>query len=389
MRYLLIISLLFVISMAFALPPEAQYTIKMEWDEMNGELNAVLSGQIEGEYAYIQGAFQASALGGKITSSGETAIGTGTQTFQIFAKEGFFSFWIRDKFADDDINPDQELIRKAEPKISVFSGNSLLRSFIIDKGVGLTCKVFTLDAESGFIDSELRFYPKTKMILTQVLNAVDGTPVSAAKIEINGGEYYEPLFTDADGFAFFPLEIGDYQLSINKVGFIPSSYPVRMGFDENPQEYVVALSPEVREYRIVLTWGSRPMDLDAHLSGPNPDGGNFHIWYRNRILIAGRDFLDRDDTNAYGPETITIYKPAPGEYLYAVHDYSNKKSSASKQLSRSSATVQVYSENRLLNTFSIPANQAGTLWKVFKIDKNHRVIPINTLSWIKDEKDIR
>jgi len=45
-----------------------------------------------------------------------------------------------------------------------------------------------------------------------------------------------------------------------------------MGIDETPQEIVAALSPEIREYRIVLTWGSRPKDLDAHLSGPTPEG---------------------------------------------------------------------------------------------------------------------
>ena len=52
-----------------------------------------------------------------------------------------------------------------------------------------------------------------------------------------------------------------------------------MGADETPREIVCALSPEIKEFRIVLTWGSRPKDLDAHLSGTNPEG--------NLVIKAG------------------------------------------------------------------------------------------------------
>ncbi len=390
MRRIIMLVLLLICVGLWSKTPMPEYTIKLEWDEMSGELNGILSANLNGEIAYIQGISRSIGLGGMIASLGESTIDGASQAFDIYSKEGFFSFWIRDKFADDDVNPDMSLIKAAKPRVSVFKGNQLLRSFNIDRGMGLTCKVFTLDAATSFIDQEIRFYPRTKVVLVQIVNALDGNPVPDVDIAITGGdEHYQPLKTDSDGFAYFPLEIGSYILSISKPGFISSSYPVKMGFDENPIEYVIALSPEVREYRIVLTWGSRPLDLDAHLTGPKPEGGNFHIWYRNRIPIGGRDFLDRDDTDGYGPETITIYKPAPGEYVYSVHDYSNRQNSASKGLSRSGATVQVYAQNRLLKTFSIPEGQNGTLWKVFKIDLNGNIKPINTVSWIQNERDIR
>jgi len=382
--FLLLFGLLIVISC------NAEYQIVLSWDMMAGELNGVLSGTIDGEYAYVQGIGQASALGGKIKSMGETSIPEASQSFVILSDRGFFSFWIRDKYADDDINPALDLIQKAKPRIDIYQNRQLLQSFSIDRGMGLTCKIFTLDAESGLIDQEIRFYPRTKVILTQIVNALDGSPIADAELSVTGGEEQFPiLFSDEDGFAAFPAEIGSYQLSIRKPGFIGTVYPIRMGFDENPIEYVAALSPEVREYRIVLTWGARPLDLDAHLSGPKPEGGNFHIWYRNRILVGGRDFLDRDDMDGYGPETITIYKPASGTYSYNVHDYSNRLSSSSKALSRSGASVFVYAENRLLHTFTVPPEQAGNLWKVFTIDKNHRVNPISTITWINKETDIR
>ena len=368
---------------------EGNYRIELQWDNMAGELNGILSGSICGEFAYVQGAYKGSALGGRLVSLGETGVGMGQQTFEIRVQDGFFSFWIRDKFADDDFNADWDLIRNAKPQIHIYRGMQLLRSFVIEQGSGLTCKVFTLDAATSALDREIRFYPKTKIILISVVNALDNSPVPDAEVMLTGGdEHYAPRTTDADGFAWFSPEIGEYHVRVGRDGYIGSSYPVRMAWDENPIEYVIAISPQTRDYRIVLTWGARPLDLDAHLMGPHPDGGRFHIWYRNRILIEGRDFLDRDDTDGYGPETITIYKPASGEYLYAVHDFSNRSDANSAQLSRSGATVQVYGENRLIATYTVPRDLHGNLWTVFKIDKNHTLIPVNTLSYVNDERNL-
>ncbi len=378
--------MLAALSICFA----AEYSIVLQWDEMEGELNGVLTGVIEGNSASVSGIVASNALDGKIRSLGETMVDGGVQRFEIDATDGYFSFWIRDKFADDDINLDGDLIRKAQAKIEVYCGTKLLRGFSIDKGNGLTCKVFSLDAGSGTIDPEIRFYPRTKMILAMVVDAVTGQPVPNAAVEISGGEERFPSFaTDAMGYAAFPVEIGVYNMNISRPGYIRTSFPVEMNFDENPHEYVIALAPEAREYRIVLTWGSRPADLDAHLLGPTPEGSSFHLWYRNRVLIGGKDFLDRDNTTGYGPETITIYSPAIGEYLYCVHDYSNRRNSSSKALSRSDATVQVYAENRLLKTFKVPKDHPGNLWQVFKIDKNHVINPINTVTWIQDERTLR
>lgn len=116
----------------------------------------------------------------------------------------------------------------------------------------------------------------------------------------------------------------------------------RMGLDETPREVICALSPEIKEFRIVVTWGSRPADLDAHLTGPFPEGGQFHIWYRHKVLIGGKDFLDRDDTSGYGPETITIYKPAVGNYSYSVFDYSNRSKNEAKTLPQWSNGVRIW-----------------------------------------------
>jgi uncharacterized protein YfaP (DUF2135 family) len=102
---------------------------------------------------------------------------------------------------------------------------------------------------------------------------------------------------------------------------------------------------------IVLIWGQDPSDLDSHLTGPKANVLNtddrFHIYYSNPCwadtLLNSRAscaedwdsetsaavyndataYLDRDDTDSFGPETITVYNLIEGEYNYYVHHYEN------------------------------------------------------------------
>ena len=58
------------------------------------------------------------------------------------------------------------------------------------------------------------------------------------------------------------------------------------------------------DFRIVLNWGANPRDLDSHLRGPCAS----EVMYNNKVCQAGqlKATLDRDATQGYGPETITI-----------------------------------------------------------------------------------
>jgi hypothetical protein len=366
------------------------YQVVLEWDEMAGELNGLLSGVLNGEYGFVQGMGPGSALGGTLSTPGESNVGGTRQEFFINAADGYYSFWIRDKFADEDINPDFGLISEAEAVVNIYRGSQLVRRLEVPSGAGLTCKVFTLDAANGILDADLRYFPRHRMFVVKLVDAVSGEGIPEAQLSISGGdEHYPPAVTDMDGYAFIAVETGSYRLSVVKEGYINTSFPAEMGFDENPREFVLAMAPKAKEFRIVLTWGARPLDLDAHLAGPHPEGGDFHIWYRNRILISGRDFLDRDDTSSWGPETITIYKPAQGEYHYCVHNYSNRLDRSSRDLSHSGAVVQVYADERLQATYCVPPGRFGNLWDVFVIDKNQRLVELNTIKWTDDESNIR
>ncbi len=385
MKLKFLIILIIINSFLFA----AEYQINLNWDEFEGECNGFVSGSIGEEHAFLSGGGSAEALDGKLISVGEGMSSDAQQVFKINSEDGFFTFWIKDKFADDDMNDDPTLISMSKPMISVFKDNNLIDLIKVPQGAGLACKVFTLDAASGEVDREIKYYPKSRIIVGSIVDAVTGDPLGDVKVSIT--DYMKQTrftITDETGIFIFEVEIGQYKFDISKEGYIGTFANVRMGADETPREIVCALSPEIKEFRIVLTWGSRPRDLDAHLSGPDPAGGNFHIWYRNRYPIGGKDFLDRDDMDKYGPETVTIYKPAIGNYRYSVHDYSNKNSKRSKKLSRSNAQVFVYGQNKLLASFEVPKNIRGNCWHVFEINEKHAIIPINEIKYVRDAVSI-
>ncbi|MBQ4782255.1 YfaP family protein [Pectobacterium versatile] len=137
-----------------------------------------------------------------------------------------------------------------------------------------------------------------------------------------------------------------------------------------------AISPVMKSLdgmRIVLTWGEKPDDLDSHLIYP----GN-HIYFSHK---NGRDAnLDVDDTDSFGPETITIDKKRLGEsYIYAVHDYSNSEKANSLALSASRAKVFVYVGSSQVRSYSVPLNKTGNIWTVFRLNPNGDFEDINAV----------
>ena len=189
------------------------------------------------------------------------------------------------------------------------------------------------------------------------------------------------------------MEEVSYTAEFSKEGFV-TGYANVVCFEGNATSQDGSMTPILNEneYRIVLTWGETPWDLDSHLSGPrNEDGDRFHVYFSNRSATASTEDgnvtvakLDHDDTSSYGPETITLIKLSnDGVYHYAVHDYSNKYSSESKALSMSGAKIVVYHGNSVIATFNVPINKVGTVWNVFDIQGN-QLIPVNTMENISN-----
>lgn len=135
-----------------------------------------------------------------------------------------------------------------------------------------------------------------------------------------------------------------------------------------------ALSPNMKNIdgmRAVLTWGRTPLDLDSHLTYANN-----HIFFSEKI--GDQALLDVDDTNSFGPETITIVKKQQGKkYLYAVHNYSEENNDSSTSLGASGATVRVYIGQTLVRTYKATPEKVGNIWVVFGIDDNGAFKDIN------------
>lgn len=144
-----------------------------------------------------------------------------------------------------------------------------------------------------------------------------------------------------------------------------------------------ALSPVMAgldSIRVVLSWGEYPYDLDSHMVYLNN-----HISFENK---EGDDAnLDVDDTDSFGPETITLTKKHFGQdYVYAVHDFTNLDNPRSSELSASQAKVFVYIGESLVRTYYIPMGKTGNLWTVFRITKTGEIEDINNFTGTTNEE---
>ena len=217
------------------------------------------------------------------------------------------------------------------------------------------------------------------LIPMRFFNALNRTPISEATIEIaNIGNFT----TNVNGKISFPvIPDGNYTMVFYKEGYITTSidFVVLMGgVDLN--WYSISPGFSNAGYRIVLEWGERPADLDINLTKIG-GSGDYHISYRNmRAEVNENTTLDRDDTNGYGPETITIgVVEENAVYNCFVNDYSNRNNVNSNQMAQRGAIIRVYRKNTLVQTFRIPSDGIGVMWNVFIIDRG-LVVPINTVS---------
>jgi hypothetical protein len=230
--------------------------------------------------------------------------------------------------------------------------------------------------DEAAIRSEMAILKMRGLVAMRFANALDGNAIPGGTVDIPGIGNFT---TNNKGIITFPRKAdGSFSMTFSKQGFIttPIDFEIQLG---SVIFNWFSISPEIpnKDFRMVLDWGEQPADLDLHFE----KAGGYHISYRNtRTASDGNAMLDRDDTSSYGPETITVEKAeANSIYNLYVIDYTNSGNNASSALSRSGAVIRVYSQNRLLQTFSVPVNTPGAKWNVFKIE-NGNVVPLNTVT---------
>ena len=216
-------------------------------------------------------------------------------------------------------------------------------------------------AEMGFseLEGELKLLFK---------DAVNANPISNATMTINNKEYQ----TNYDGFVKLPLTmIEDFfdkriPFVVKKKGYIPlkSELKVKAGTVIFKTFYLSKCLP-LDNVRFVLQCGKRPYYLDLHLISDH-----FHVSYRDMKNAPNQAQLDRDDTNSYGPETITLEKIEEVQiYSVYVHNYSNDSKIADN------SRVTIFANNKTQKTINLP-NTKKRFVKILEI-KNNKIIYLN------------
>jgi 5-hydroxyisourate hydrolase-like protein (transthyretin family) len=233
----------------------------------------------------------------------------------------------------------------------------------------------------------------------KIFDAVTGKPVEGVELKIrkgwnnsDGSDIVKILTTDSQGkyeckakeiFGIvIGLESGNYTITATKDGYISSSFNVVVlpGVVDNGDQNAT-ISPEGSEeqYRIVLTWGKNPRDLDSHVVGTTSNSSTFHVYYAHRNtydngeLICNLDVDERQGGTS--PETITLNTNNSEPYYYYVRRYAGEGTVAT-----SGAKVQVYKGNVNIKNFSVPTNLGnGDFWNVFAI-VNGKLIIRNTIT---------
>lgn len=369
--------LLFTISSAFGY----DFKVRIQWDEMEGDAEGIIQYYHDGTVEAIRGSFNKSSSDANVTVTRN--LSEGSQEIIINNSKGkLFNIWLINSFADEDIVNEDDFYVLSASNATVFIEDQVNQKnyeiTLPPETKGLAFHACAISDGQFYNISEM--YERLRLYKANLVNAVDGQPLSDVYIVFKNpktGKIVTQGKSDLNGHFEQKFDYGNYEAHFTKPGFISTWHTFKMDLTELPVNMYFAMTPEIQEFRIVLTWGHFPADLDAHLGGPKPEGGKFHIWWSNKILISGKDFLDRDDQNAYGPETITIYKSAKGIYEYAVHNFTGKENLNSLDLSFSGAHIDVYGDGELKASFDASPGKRGTVWKVFQLDINQKIIPIN------------
>jgi len=202
-------------------------------------------------------------------------------------------------------------------------------------------------------------------------DAVSGAPISGGQATFEG----VTAATEFDGRVSFDFpQVPDLEgyrpLVFQKPGYITSTIRVHV-IAQSVYIHRYSISPSLPpgRYRVVLDWGKEPKDLDAHLVKHD----RYHISYRDMKKFEDQAWLDRDDTDGEGPETITIQALDPeGHYTFMVHDYTNRDVASFGAFKQSKAHVMIFNDRQMVKSFEVPTG-AGRVWKVFEI-RNAQIV---------------
>ncbi len=205
----------------------------------------------------------------------------------------------------------------------------------------------TANAESCWTSLELSKFAQDELddkVTFTIRDAVSCEAVSNAELYLGNMKFQ----ADSSGLVKLPSppENMDMELpvTIKSKGYITAKESVPVSFGSYwKKQFLMSKKLPLESARFVLSWGERPSDLDLHLIAKT-----YHISYRNTKNIPLRVRLDKDTTNGFGAETITVDTlDEEDEYKVLIYNFSNKSSIDKK------VQLKVYANNKLDNTVTL------------------------------------
>lgn len=227
----------------------------------------------------------------------------------------------------------------------------------------------TLFAQRGILEdrSNDAFNEVDGKLSLYFIDALTGEPIDDAQVLVQNSGVYE---TDMEGVILFETEVSNGNLGIwfQHPDYYKSEFKIEiMAGSIFFNRFSVSPKMRVGNIRIVLDWSDKPKDLDVHFV--KHDG--YHISYRNmRVAEDGSAKLDIDDTDGFGPETITVNTiDQDAHYYFYVEDYTNKGNSSQTHLAESRATIKIFDRvHGLVKVLPISTDLLGDRWNVFEIE---------------------
>lgn len=239
-----------------------------------------------------------------------------------------------------------------------------------------------------------------------VVDATNKQGISAhldfrAGVDMRTGDIVASTDCAADGtYSVSGLDSGHYTAHAQLEGYADAYFNVIVcGIDdgdsendETPDQRGMMSPLEPGNWRIMLSWGERPNDLDLHCLTP----GGKHIFFRDAPganCRGSRDVdphvaLDVDQTKGYGPETLTFTQFHAGTYSVFVHNYGAENdheyvggtyADESTPFSSSQAKIRIYNgQNEEVEApgINVPSSGDGYFWHVLTIDGSSKEITI-------------
>jgi len=209
------------------------------------------------------------------------------------------------------------------------------------------------------------------VLVGEAVNAINKKAVPGAVVTVRVGDVTRTAVVDVTGhYRVEDVPAGRATIEIAENDFSTRRFEKEIQADVPLEPIRTVLNPRLAagEIRLVLTWGKKPRDLDAHLYG---EVGGSHVYFQERVAAAGAITLDADSKEGEGPETITLKHPPAGRYAFWVEDSTHSDEPQSKVLAtQAQAEVTIYEEDRAPRSIPIKTdrgNAASPFWHGFNI----------------------